>query len=174
VDLARGEWRSFKVAATLSTGMPLWELGDRDPVEQEGEVNQMVEYTDVACKRCGSERGERCVNAKGHEVPPSLSHKARRDLAIELSNRRETEGAKGDAYFAGRETDLTRKVPEGWQPDSTGALVNGINPTLEKERRIKQVLWSINFARKVMGVSQDQLDLNLAEMIVDGGVDVSC
>jgi len=42
-----------------------------------------------------------------------------------------------------------------------------------REGRIKAVLWGIHFARNVMKISQDQLDRNLAEMVVDNGIDAS-
>jgi hypothetical protein len=89
-------------------------------------------------------------------------------------------------------------VPKGWEVDGTGALVNktqyGLNipeqrtnyseavaeakeaehrDLLARADQIDKIVWAINFARLVMKMPQAEMDIRLAEMIVDGVSDVT-
>jgi hypothetical protein len=153
---------------------------------------------DVACPTCNSGVGVRCTTLKGKHAGEKISvpHKPRQKLGTralldEHNKRREAAiGAKLSELQEGRrkkfshETDLTRtpsravtiEVKSGEpevRTEVVGATATYVQFTGERLRqeRIAQVLWGIHFARDVMKIPRGQIDRNLAEMIVDGGLD---
>jgi hypothetical protein len=104
----------------------------------------------VSCPRCGAEPGEVCTSRTGGVV--SNSHKARIMLWHESQ----------------------QNVPYavmGFAPDPTE--VKGLREVMgAKAARVDQVLWGINFARKVLKLDQETIDRNLAIMIVDEEMDL--
>jgi hypothetical protein len=108
------------------------------------------EYLGEPCSRCGAARGSLCVDKNGKELPPSLSHKARKDafehlLEIEANNSNFDKTVEESKEIARKEM---------------------------RQDKIERVLFAIKFGREIMHMSQKQLDQRLAEMMVDGGHDL--
>ena len=127
------------------------------------------EILNVACPKCRAAKGKRCLTSGGREMPPSQSHNAR----IRVWGRMNAEAEKALAVkpelqepqtevTVPSEAELDRQIEhiESSMGLKTAALV--------REEKIQQVLWGMNFARNIMGMPQDQIDRNVAEMIVDG------
>ena len=105
------------------------------------------------CRRCGADSEYPCVDKNGKSLPPSLTHKVRKEDA---------------GLDDGGEKPTELSAAEKFSVETVGKLSIRPDKVPEQEDKIKSVLWAINFARDYLKVSQETLDRNLAEMIVDG------
>ena len=134
------------------------------------------EILNVACPKCRAAKGKRCLTSGGREMPPSQSHNAR----IRVWGRMNAEAEKALAVkpelqepqtevTVPSEAELDRQIEhiESSMGLKTGKAAEKA-AALVREEKIQQVLWGMNFARNIMGMPQDQIDRNVAEMIVDG------
>lgn len=115
-------------------------------------VSKMFDVVEMAaCSKCGMPIGRRCQDKRGNVLMPSQSHSARRKEYSRL----QSEAAKINADHA-KETERISQAHK----DMLAAK--------KRDERIGVVLFGIRLARKI-GLSQDDLDRRLAEMLVDSG-----
>jgi len=108
----------------------------------------------VGKRSCGARVGEKCVDKRGNVLPPSQSHKARKD---EYEHRQAAESATATLQSLEPVVDEERARKVFYEERRQGKIAN--------------VLFAIRFGREVMHMPQAQLDQRLAEMMVDGGYD---
>jgi hypothetical protein len=111
------------------------------------EYTYVEENTQCMSGHCKAQPGDPCITKAGN---PTVPHQVRVDAYKELL-----------AY--GEKIDADAKAHEG--------LKTNLASEEEYNRRIGNVLWAINFAR-TMGVLQDQIDFNMAKMIVETELDM--
>jgi len=107
-----------------------------------------AEYLSVECGFCGAVPWQQCVDKNGATLQPSKSHLLRRTASTN-----ETEPVLGLEVLN--------------MDDRTDAVVDRMRNSTAPSERLERVLWAINFARNIMNVPQYQIDLKLAEMIVE-------
>ena len=129
-----------------------------------------IDYTVVLCDVCGSKVGVRCVaeanDGSQRVLPPGQSHKARKDAyaaqyMVPLP-KNETGAEVFDKAVAEEGARIEAEIEAEDEHDRL--LLEA------REGRIRLVLTAIAFSRKI-GTTQDQLDRNMAEMIVDAEFD---
>jgi hypothetical protein len=125
------------------------------------------EILNVACPKCRVAKGERCQTSGGREMPPSQSHNARIRVWGRMNASAEALAVKPEL----QEPKATVDVPSDEELDRQVEehMANALR--VSREERIVAVLQGIAFARKI-GTSQDQIDRNLAAMIVDASLDL--
>lgn len=98
---------------------------------------------EVDCPSCGATAGSPCIGMAGTKAgQPLKGGKLHRERRI-VRSANEVSDAAVDKFFA-----------------------------VNKQQRVDQVIWAIMFARDIMRVPQEQLDRNLAEMIVEAELDM--
>ena len=126
------------------------------------------EILNVACPKCRAAKGKRCLTSGGREMPPSQSHNAR----IRVWGRMNAEAEKALAVkpeLQEPKTDVDVPSEEELDRQVEEHMANALR--VNREERIAAVLQGIAFARKI-GTTQDQIDRNLAAMIVDASLDL--
>lgn len=127
------------------------------------EVTELIgNVLDFPCPKCGSAKGDRCLRQNGEPYSPALSHKAR-FVAME-----QYDGTKPITISA--KNTATEKIDK-----LTAATVRKSREVFhaeQKEERIKQVLFGIDFARNIVKVPQSEIDMRLAIMIVEAELDL--
>lgn len=126
------------------------------------EVTELIgNVLDFPCPKCGSAKGDRCLRQNGEPYSPALSHKAR-FVAMEQYN-----GTKPITISA--KNTATEKIDK-----LTAATIDlaSYRHAEQKEERIKQVLFGIDFARNIVKVPQSEIDMRLAIMIVEAELDL--
>jgi len=112
----------------------------------------------VACppapKGCGVKAGHGCKTTTGNSTAP---HKARLDLV----NRR---------VIAGPIEEVLVPKPRPVAEDTSPFFGEGLKARA-REENISRVLFAINFGRRCMNLTQDQMDQRMAEIIVDHELD---
>jgi len=116
------------------------------------------EYLADPCNVCGAIKGQRCTDSTGKTLSPSKSHKDRmQSYAVLKLKDGET---VFDKLVAAEGARIEAEIEA--EDEQNAAFAQA------REDRIQKVLWAIGLAR-TMGLSDEQIMRNLAEMIVDSG-----
>jgi len=103
----------------------------------------VVQAQQYGCWKCGALPGHPCMSKTGK---PTKSHAQR-----------------GEVF-----PEVTAPISANEASDQAMATFREIN----RKQRVDQIIWAIQFARGVMKVPQEQIDLNMAEMVVDAELDL--
>jgi hypothetical protein len=114
-----------------------------------------VDFLSVPCPFCGAGEWEKCTGSGGRILPASQSHKGRKT-----------------AHFAVWSGELPKREPGAALDEAQKALVDFADGFNASSRRVweeyrDKYLFSINFCRRAMGMSQEDIDMRFAEAYAD-------